>query len=203
MLLVVSSVLAAPGQAAVTTETPTADIPTETTTADPTPTPGEANGTNGSIVFYDQETQGDELVVAEVTLPDGGFVAVFEEARNGTLFGSSAYLDAGTHENVDVPLSRTHANDTTFVAVLYRDVDGNRSFDQTVDEPYHVEGAVVSAEAYVTSAPTPASTTPTVALTSASSNGTATDTGTQAHGFGVIAAVVALLLGGAIAHRNP
>lgn len=202
MLLVVSTVIAAPGQATVATETSTTDTPTEMPTADPTPTPGEANGTNSSVVFYDQETQGDELVVAEVTLPNGGFVAVFEGSRNGTLLGNSAYLGAGAHENVDVPLSRALSNDTTFVAVLYRDADGNQSFDRTVDELYRANGSVVSAEAYVTSAPTPATTTPTVALTTSDGDATVTGTGAQAHGFGVIVAVTALLLGGALARKR-
>lgn len=218
MLLVLTSAVAAPVHAASVPAATDSSVERTTQATPTTATPGnesdaEDDTSQAAVVFYDQESDWDTLVVAQVNLSEGGFVAVFEGSRNGTLLGTSAYLVPGQFETVDVDLTTQRANDTTVVAVVYRDVDGNRTFDPAVDEPYTDGGRAVSDSAYVTSglAPTTANPTSTASETTTT---TATDTPTpsddaetttvdsEAPGFGVLAAVVALLLGSALRWRR-
>lgn len=198
VLLVVAGV-AVPAHA---TPGPAAATPTETAT----PNGSSAGTDSATVVFYDQESSGDALVVARANLSDGGFVAVFDGSRNGTLLGTSAYLVPGSYRNVDVNLTTGFENDTTTVAVLYRDVDDNRTFDRAVDEPYRRDGAVVSDTAYVTSARAPGTVTATETLVTATETATptavTTATDSEAPGFGALAALAALLLVTALRRRN-
>lgn len=186
VLLVVVALVAAPVQAAPATETPTAT---------PNASEAESDPVAGTVVFYDQESSGETLVVAQANLSVGGFIALFEESRNGTLLGTSSHLDSGSHENVDVDLTTEYSDDTTVVAVLYRDTNDNSTFDPTVDEPYRNDGTVVKDTAYVTSARPP--TTVTVTATTSSAATDATVVNTKSPGFGILVALAALLLAAA------
>ncbi|MFB6170989.1 MAG: hypothetical protein ABEJ23_00540 [Haloarculaceae archaeon] len=189
------ALLAAP---AVAAPTPT-DTPTATATA--TPDPGAT-----AVVFYDQEQADDSLVVAQANLSAGGFVVAFDGSANGTRLGTSAYLVPGRFENVEVDPTAGAVNGTT-VVVLYRDVDGDRTFDPSTDEPYTRDGHVVSDSAYVTARDSPEPTTATVTVATPTATEPATTTPSparttavesEAPGFGVHAALAALLTGAAI-----
>lgn len=191
VLLVVATLVAAPVQAAP-----------ETATEAPTASEAESDPVRGAVVFYDQESSGEKLVVAQANLSAGGFVALFEGSRNGTLLGTSAHLDPGPHENVDVDLTTEYSNDTTVVAVLYRDANDNRTFDPTVDEPYRNDETAVEDTAYVTLARPAETATATVTATTPSAATDTTVVDTASPGFGVLAALAALLLAAAFRHAR-
>lgn len=79
--------------------------------------------TNESVSVGDQPA-GDSVRVASVTLAKAGWVAVRDPLR---VYGA-AWLTAGTHENVSVPLLRNTSAGTTYTVVLYVD-NGDKSFD--------------------------------------------------------------------------
>jgi hypothetical protein len=62
---------------------------------------GDATET-AAVDFDDQSTDGESVTVDSVTVPDGGFVAIHNES--GAVIGVSESLEAGTTENVEVPL---------------------------------------------------------------------------------------------------
>ncbi len=121
--------------------------------ATPTPT--------ASIRFPDQRTDGVEVTIRSVTVPQGGFVVVHNQSylRGGdptqTSVGYSQYLSAGTHRNVSLTLLQPVQRDQTFVAIPSRDTDGNRSYDYVrtdgfQDVGYTDGGEVVTDTASVT-----------------------------------------------------
>jgi uncharacterized protein (DUF2141 family) len=185
-----------------------------------------------AVTFDDQVADDSSLRLANVTLPDGGFVVLYNATQwaNGTgaaePVGHSSYRTPGGHGSVTAawgPGGSNESNDTvgisagSYVAVLHRDDNGNRTFDgAAVDPPYEADGAFVSDRGRVrpptptptpTSTPEPASftpvltteaaptTTPTNATTDAPS-GTATAhvTSGRAPGFGVLVVALAALL---------
>ncbi|MFB6206031.1 MAG: serine/threonine-protein kinase [Haloglomus sp.] len=119
-----------------------------------------------SITFDDQVVDGTaEVVVASVTLPDGGFVSIHvRSTSNGSTtnstggsggtggaavssgsagiarsepVGVSGYLSPGEHVDVVVPFdSRYFYTSDPLVAVARRDVDGDGEFDPGTDDPY-------------------------------------------------------------------
>jgi hypothetical protein len=62
---------------------------------------GDATET-AAVDFDNQSTDGETVTVDSVTVPDGGFVAIHNES--GAVIGVSDSLEAGTTENVEVPL---------------------------------------------------------------------------------------------------
>ncbi|WP_458208645.1 DUF7282 domain-containing protein [Haladaptatus sp. NG-SE-30] len=55
------------------------------------------------VVFEDQTVNGTTVTVASATLPNGGFILIHNES--GAVIGQSNYLEAGTHENVEIELA--------------------------------------------------------------------------------------------------
>jgi len=80
-----------------------------------------------AVVFEGQRTDGEAVVVAEVTLPAPGFVAVQgeEDGLPGAILGLSDLLAEGTHREVPVLLGRTVPGPQTVFAVVYIDRDGD------------------------------------------------------------------------------
>ncbi|MFC4357243.1 hypothetical protein ACFO0N_04680 [Halobium salinum] len=117
---------------------------------------------NASVTFEDQNTTGESVVVANATLPEGGFIAVLNES--GDVVGATEYLENGTSENVSVPfLTPLDENDSgTYTAQLHMDTNDNQELDfltsnGTEDTPYLDEAneavaddAEVTVEANVT-----------------------------------------------------
>lgn len=149
------------------------------------PTTATVNFTNGT-------TNGTNLTIDSVTLPNGGYVGVHRGGYNGSnatesLIGATDYLEAGTYENVTVEIGTgvPGLNDSTRLdsgrvsAVVYADTDGDREFQYVPsggveDQPYLENGTPVAASARVTverpttPTPTPTATqTPTTTETSA------------------------------------
>jgi len=118
------------------------------------------SGTNGASVSFDDGTSGGSTVVVdEIHLPDGGFVTIHDDSLTdgntlGSVVGTSAYLESGTHENVTVELTDT-VETGTFHAMAHRDTDGDRAYtfvssNGEADGPYTVDGEIAMDDANVT-----------------------------------------------------
>jgi len=87
----------------------------------------------GAMVSFDAQTAGGSTVTVDsVTLPDGGFVTIHDATLTdgetlGSVVGTSAYLDAGTHEDVTVSLTDT-VDSGTYHAMAHQDTDGDRAY---------------------------------------------------------------------------
>lgn len=104
-------------------------------------------GNPGTITFNDQRAEGNTVVVAEASLPQGGFVAIPDSSLSGgdavgNFVGVSDFLDSGTHRNVRIDIDQQAASgEQTLAAMAHRDTNGNRTFDfvssgGTNDRPY-------------------------------------------------------------------
>ncbi|QIB75824.1 PGF-CTERM sorting domain-containing protein [Halogeometricum borinquense] len=123
-------------------------------------TPAAQQSSEASVSFAAQSSGGSTVVVENVTLPDGGFVTIHDASVAdgnvlGSVVGSSAYLDAGTHENVTVHLDEPLSESGAFVAMPHRDTDGDRVYDFVADNgetdgPYTADGSAVISQANVT-----------------------------------------------------
>lgn len=109
----------------------------------------------------------DSIRIERATLPAGGFVVV-ERTSDGTVVGSSDYLDAGTHEGLRVRVSGHVADNSTLRVSLARDSDGDGQYFVSADRYYadsmRPAGASVSRAAASTATVT-ATATPTVTPT--------------------------------------
>lgn len=132
------------------------------------------NASAASVTFMNQTSNGSAVVVANVTLPNGGFIAVQNVSEMGEevrdVVTNTSYLEAGTHENVTVTFENyTISNETTLAVMLYEDTNDNQMYDYPgADSLYMVDGEPVVANATVT--------------VSATTNGTATTSGTTMNG---------------------
>lgn len=128
-----------------------------------------AQSSSADVAFDDQVGVGN-VTVSAATLPDGGYVAVYN--ASGGLVGTSEYLDAGTHENVTVTVSPALSRSQVVVAETRTD-DGDRSFNASADTPYLTDGgSAVSDTAYVADEPFDRGTaTPADAVTETSTPG--------------------------------
>ena len=97
----------------------------------------EENG----IVITDQKP-GQAITAADVLLKAPGFLVIHESdgSAMGAIIGASAALAAGENMNVSVTLTRAAKDGETLHAMLHADVDGNGTFDASIDTP--VESAL-------------------------------------------------------------
>jgi len=115
---------------------------------------------SATVSMSDQPTNGDNVVVDRVVLSEGGFVTVHDATvTEGAVFesirGSSAYLEAGVHENVRIELDDAVTENTTLVPMAHMDTDGDESYtfpesDGSEDGPYTDDGSAVTDTASVT-----------------------------------------------------
>jgi hypothetical protein len=79
------------------------------------------------IMLEDQRSDGATVVVAEVTLPAGGFLATHadEDGVPGVILGMSGLLPEGTSTDVTVTLDRPLESSQAVFAVAYVDRDGD------------------------------------------------------------------------------
>ncbi|GAB3664571.1 Ig-like domain-containing protein [Halopiger thermotolerans] len=112
------------------------------------------------VTFEDQTTQGQTVVVDEVSMANGGFVAIHDSSLLtgnviGSVIGSSTYLEAGTHENVEITLDEPLGESETLVAMPHRDTNDNQEYDFVeqegqADGPYTDGGQPITDQAVVT-----------------------------------------------------
>ncbi|MFC4541930.1 hypothetical protein ACFO5R_08315 [Halosolutus amylolyticus] len=92
-------------------------------------------GTQSAMVtFEDQTTDGETVVVQNVTMASGGFVTIHDSSLLvgnviGSVIGTSEYLEPGTHENVTVTLDEPLEEDETLIAMPHRDTNDNQTYD--------------------------------------------------------------------------
>jgi hypothetical protein len=160
-------------------------VDAETPTEPETPTPGEAppetpgptepvpgNDTDtdeASVTFDEQTSDGTVVTVASVTLPDGGYVAIHNDAlldgdAVGSVIGVSEYLEPGTAEDVsvtlfDVPganLTETQLTESQLlIAMPHEETNDNTAYDfvatdGAADGPSISNGSAVTDAANVT-----------------------------------------------------
>lgn len=185
---------------------------------------------NAVVTAMDQSGDGTTVTVDSVTLHDGGFVTVHDATvTEGAVFesvrGTSAYLDAGTHENVEISLDAPLDESGTVVPMAHMDTNGNEAYDFVTGEgendgPYVAAGGAVIATANYTVEGTMSETTtdeptdsmtdePTETMTDEpatemtdESMETTTESSTDAPGFGLVVALVALVAAALVAARR-
>ncbi|CQR48800.1 PAS fold protein [Haloferax massiliensis] len=185
---------------------------------------------NAVVTAMDQSGDGATVTVESVTLHDGGFVTVHDASvTEGQVFesvrGTSAYLEPGTHENVEITLDAPFEESGTIVPMAHMDTNGNEAYDFVTGEgandgPYVAAGgAVVTTADYtvegtmtetttdepadsMTDEPTDSMTDePTTEMTDESME-TTTESSTDAPGFGLVVALVALVAAALVAARR-
>ncbi|WP_435076394.1 DUF7282 domain-containing protein [Halococcus sp. AFM35] len=107
--------------------------PTGTTDAN-TETGGSATGTSGpSVTFNDQNSSGESVLIKSATLPESGFVAIYDSTRSGNetnqVIGASYPLSAGTSDNIRIQLDQPINSSKSLTAVVHTDSNGNDQFD--------------------------------------------------------------------------
>ncbi|MFC7155024.1 BGTF surface domain-containing protein [Halomarina halobia] len=107
---------------------------------------------SASVSVSDQANDGSYVVVDSVTLSDGGFVTIHDATLNESPFdsvrGTSSYLEAGTHSNVNVSLDTPYQESGEVIAMPHLDTDGDQTYDFVTSEgsddgPYTADGAAV------------------------------------------------------------
>ncbi|WP_226010490.1 DUF7282 domain-containing protein [Halomicrobium salinisoli] len=143
------------------TDAETGDVPYLNETGAPVSDEAYVTVPNASVAFANQTSNGSAAVVQSANLSEGGFVTLRDAppgAADGaeSVLGTSAYLEAGEHENVTVPLSENLTENATLYAVAHRNTDGDEqadfvATDGEVDQPYlNWSGEAVNDSAAVT-----------------------------------------------------
>lgn len=93
-----------------------------------------ASGTSGpSVTFDDQNSSGESVLISSATLPEKGFVAIYDSTRSGNetnqVVGASYPLSAGTSDNIRIQLDEPVNGSTSLTAVVHTDSNGNDQFD--------------------------------------------------------------------------
>jgi len=97
---------------------------------------------DAGVTFSDQETTGDAVTVDEVTLSEDGYVVILNETgKNPDEVRGATFLEAGTHEDVQVDIEPGVATQTELWAQVHLDTNGDRRFDYSssdgeVDGPF-------------------------------------------------------------------
>ena len=150
------------------TETPQEDDGTETPEDDGEDDSDDGSDDGATIEFRNQSSDGTEVTVESVTLPDGGYVAFHDTSLLdgevlGSVVGVSEYLDSGTSEDVDVTLFDVEGADLAdeelsdgqaLVPMPHRETGDNETYDFVAtdgeeDGPYTRAGAPVVDLGYV------------------------------------------------------
>ena len=196
----------------------------------------EATGTVGqsqpASVTYSGGISDDGSVVTvdEVFLPNGGFVTVHDETliseddAFGSVLGTSEYLEAGSHSNVEVELDSALNESQTLVPMAHQDTNDNQAYDFVSSEgeedaPYtneNDEAVLDSAEVEVggsddgtttqdnttTTTTTADTTTETTEEPSDGDGDGGSDNDGGQPGFGISVAIVALIAAALLALRR-
>jgi PGF-CTERM protein len=135
------------GAFAATTPLQPQASPTGTTTTGPgvgttTPVSGTATtggsgaGTTGAgpaITFNDQNSSGETVLIQSATIPQDGFIAIYDSTRAGNrtekVIGASYLLNAGTSDNIRIQLDQPLNQTTSLTAVYHVDSNNNGQFD--------------------------------------------------------------------------
>jgi PGF-CTERM protein len=166
---------------------------------------------SASVTFEAQETSGDSVTVASVTMSEGGFVTIHDATVTddaiGSVRGTSGYLAAGTTEDVEVTLDDPVEETGMFFAMPHLDTNGNEQYDfvsseGSADGPYVTSGGDIVLNGAEVSLATDGDDGDGGATDADDGEETpGTETGGQP-GFGVVVAVLALLGAALLARRD-
>lgn len=104
------------------------------TQATPTGTgTGTGSQTDHGITFDDQESSGESIFIKSATLPQQGFVVIYDSTQSGNetnqIVGASYPLSPGTSENIRIQLDEPLNGSKSLTAVIHTDSNGNDQFD--------------------------------------------------------------------------
>ncbi|PSQ27915.1 hypothetical protein BRD03_04995 [Halobacteriales archaeon QS_9_68_17] len=180
------------------------------------------------------DDNGSVVTVDEVFLPNGGFVTVHDETlvseddAFGSVLGTSEYLDAGSHSDVEVELDSALNESQTLIPMAHQDTNDNQEYvfvdsEGENDGPYtdNDEAVLDSAEVDVGGEDNGTTTedngTTTTTTTTEDNGTTTTETTTEPSdedgdggsdndggqpGFGISVAIVALIAAALLALRR-
>lgn len=143
LIVLAMVVMACDGASDETTTTGAAD-PATTVAAEPTTSaPAEGPPTSPSALSADaQDSDGTTIVVASVTLPAPGFIAIHADADGspGPVVGHSDLLPAGDSANVTVTLDEPLTESATLWPMVHIDINDNGVYeffppDEVIDGP--------------------------------------------------------------------
>jgi PGF-CTERM protein len=108
---------------------------------------------SASVSMADQQSDGHTVVVDAVDLSEPGFVTIhdaslFAGETFGSVAGTSEYLQAGHHEDVEVTLDNPINESQTLVPMAHRDTDGDQTYTFAesggdADGPFVANGGAV------------------------------------------------------------
>ena len=103
--------------------------------------------TDATVTFDDQSPHYRTVTVAEVTLPDDGFVVLHDASffTEGPVLGVSPPLSAGTYRNLPVQFDEVPDGPLTVAAIPHQDTpaDGEFTYPDDGDAPYVGEDGAV------------------------------------------------------------
>ncbi|TGC10635.1 DUF7282 domain-containing protein [Methanolobus halotolerans] len=105
-----------------------------------------------AVIFEDQVSDGNSVVVTMALLPEGGYVVIRElmDGASGPLAGNSGYLEPGEYSLVEVELREPIDSGQELIAMTHID-DGDEMYEfPGPDVAYSVDGDIVSDSAMVT-----------------------------------------------------
>jgi PGF-CTERM protein len=107
-----------------------------------------------TVLIDDQTTTGETVTVDSLNLPSGGFVVLHDKQALGTgasdpdaitessVVGTSTYLSAGTHQDVEVELTESVESGEQYLAMAVKD-DGSEEYETSADDPFLVRGSPI------------------------------------------------------------
>jgi PGF-CTERM protein len=129
-------------------QSPTGTPGTETGDSSTTVGAGNQSGTP-SVTFNDQQTSGQSVLIQSVTVPQPGFIVIYDSSRSGNetnqIIGSFHLLGSGTFQDIPVSLDTPMNQSASLTAVIHRDTNSNGRFDYvssngTQDRPLTPQG---------------------------------------------------------------
>jgi PGF-CTERM protein len=112
--------------------------PQESTTNATTSGGDAATQGTPSVTFDDQDSSGESLLVASASLPQQGFVAIYDSSRSGNrtdqVIGASYLLEPGTSDNIRIQLDESLDGSASLTAVVHNDTNGNGEFEYVSSE---------------------------------------------------------------------
>ncbi|PSQ42830.1 PGF-CTERM sorting domain-containing protein [Halobacteriales archaeon QS_9_68_42] len=125
------------------------DGPYTTDEGDPVVDTADAS-VSAAVSTGDYESDGNSYTVHHVDLSEGGFVTIhdatlFDDAVFDSVIGTSEYLEAGFHADIEVVLDEPMRTSQTVVPMAHRDTNDNEQYDFVTSEgeedgPYTTEG---------------------------------------------------------------
>ena len=82
-----------------------------------------------SMTVTSPAVSGDQITVESASLSEGGFIVVRQFEEDGRVLGTSEYLPAGSHSDVQITLDRPPSTGQSLVLVAHQDTNGNQQLD--------------------------------------------------------------------------